>query len=288
VWADSRSANHCARWRHEHGDTIQHLTGLPVEAYFSASKIHWLLDHSPEVAKAHKENDLAVGTIDSWLLWSLLEGSPHVTDFTNASRTLLFNIHSIEWDPNLLEIFEVPANILPQVKPSRSLFGSLRQDILGSTIPVKAVCGDQQSSMFAAGTKAGTTKITYGTGTFIMQSQGDTFSLHRPFYTTIIPSGKAGEYAYALEGKISRGGREVEPLLSDKTRLEQFLRDLSVDVDHYIDQLPVRPKELVIDGGVSRDRYLRTLQQEVSNIPVRPQPIFDGTALGVCRLLRSS
>lgn len=287
VWADTRSANHCARWRHEHGDTIQHLTGLPVEAYFSASKIHWLLDHSPEVVKAHKANDLAVGTIDSWLLWNLIEGSPHITDYTNAARTLLFNIHSIEWDQKLLDIFEVPRSILPEVKPSRSLFGGLRQDILGSTIPVRAVCGDQQASMFAAGTKAGTTKITYGTGTFIMQSQGNSFSMRRPFYTTIIPGSAENEYFYALEAKISRGGREVEPLLNDKVRLEQFLRDLAVDVDHYIDQFPLRPEELIIDGGVARDKYLPTLQKEVSNLPVRRQPVFDGTSLGIARLIRS-
>ncbi|MDP3997862.1 MAG: FGGY family carbohydrate kinase [bacterium] len=285
IWEDTRTTILCEAWQKNFGEEVRQKTGLPCDPYFSAPKIHWTLDHVPEAQKARQEKQLLWGTLDSWLIWNLTEGHPHLTDQTNASRTLLFNIHDKKWDKKLLEIFNLPADILPKVKPSASHYGKLNQEIIGAELPLLAVCGDQQASMFAAGAKTGTTKVTFGTGTFIMQIIDDHFQLIDGFFTTLTP-GEA-KSVFALEATINKGGADVEPLLKNPQALEEFLWQLARDVDKIIKQLPIKPKEIIIDGGVTRDGILARIQPTISNLPVIEQKIFDGTALGAARLIPS-
>lgn len=284
VWEDTRTKDWCDAVSDVENEKVRNATGLPIDSYFSASKIRWLLDNVSAVQQALEDKKLAVGTVDTWLMWNLLEDSPYVISETNAERTLLFNIKTREWDDDLLMIFNIPKEILPIVKRSQTIYGKLKPDIIGASVPLVAVCGDQQSSMYAAGSSVGTTKVTYGTGTFIMQIVGSDFVIKEPFFTTLTPSGD--EPIYAIEAKIDRGGPEVEPLLSDTIKLEEFLKKLVQDVDAYIKQLPIKPQEIVIDGGVTRDGIIACIQPEITGIPARQHQTFDATALGTAKLAK--
>lgn len=285
VWEDTRTKALCDTLQKKYGKQVQEKTGLKIDTYFSATKINWILENVEEAKELVKQNALLFGTVDTWILWNLLENNPHVTDYTNAARTLLFDIQTLEWDKELLNLFQVPVGVIPSVQPSSSLFGNLKKEILGFSLPVLAVAGDQQASMYAAGMEEGTTKITYGTGTFIMQIIGSRFKIIEPFFTTI--AGYTDKPMYAVEAKIARGGKQVEPLLNKPVELQKFLTDLAIDVDTYLKQLPIKPKELILDGGVTRSDFLVSKQSEVSKIPVRKQKTFDGTALGVAMLAKT-
>jgi len=290
VWEDRRTARSCAARRPTHASVIRKKTGLTLDAYFSASKIEWILTHVPAAQMLSDVGRLRFGTIDSWLLANLCTGNPHVTDETNAARTLLFNLRTRAWDPDLCALFGVPERILPAILPPNAEFGLLHSDILGRSLPVRAVIGDQQSSMAAAivcaRRSAGATKVTYGTGTFVMQLLGDRFVIRDGFFTTLVPF-KRGT-AYALEAKIAVSGPEVAKRLRRPAELERYLRKLAMNVNSAIKRLPEKPKELIVDGGISRSPLLAPIQSEISGIPVRPLPTFDGTALGVAiALLRS-
>ncbi|MFH1405476.1 MAG: FGGY family carbohydrate kinase, partial [Patescibacteria group bacterium] len=285
VWQDQRTYDYCRSLLKDHQRTIMSKTGLVIDSYFSASKIRWIFDNVEGVKEQAELGNIAFGTVDSWILYNLCDDHPHITDNTNASRTLLFNIRTMKWDKELMDIFGVPANILPETKYSDSKFCNLSKDILGHALPIHAVCGDQQSSMYAAGIGIGNTKVTFGTGTFIMQVIGRDFELHEPFFTTIVPD--SGHPLYAVEGKVERYGREVVAVLDDPDELDRTLHAFASDVDLVLHDLPLKPKELVIDGGVIRDGKLRTMQENVSGIPVREQTIFDGTSLGIAKLLKS-
>lgn len=291
VWEDVRTAAWCRRLRGEHGDEVRRLTGLAVDPYFSATKLTWALAHVPAARRLLEKGRLRFGTVDSWLVWNLAAGHPHVTDETNAHRTLLVDAAKRSWSPRLLEIFGVPASILPRILPSRASFGRLRPDLAaGAAWPIVAVCGDQQASLYAAWRELGgthPTKITYGTGTFVNQVLGRRFAVREPFFTTLVPAPNGGS-AYALEGKIARGGRQVEPLLHDPPRLRRFLRRLALAADAYVRLLPRRPRVIAIDGGVSRDGIVGAYQEAVSKTKIAPLPIFDGTALGVSYLVKDS
>jgi len=252
--------------------------------YFSASKMNWLLNNIAEVKRAAKNETLAFGTVDSWLMWNLLEGNPQKTDETNASRTLLFNIKKKKWDESLMDIFGIPASSLPCVENSSGLFGRMKKEVVGETIPLMACVGDQEASMRAAGEKKGTTKITYGTGTFVMQTIGETYMLQEPFSTTLTP-GRNGKSVYALEGKIEGSGKAVDTLLKKKKHLEPFLNILAKKVDTLIKKLPIQPKELIIDGGITQAKKLREIQEKISRIPVSEQTIYDGTSLGTAKIV---
>ncbi len=285
VWEDTRTKALCDELQKKYGKQVQEKTGLKIDTYFSATKINWILENVKEAKGLLKQDTLLFGTVDTWILWNLLESKPHITDYTNAARTLLFDIQTLEWDRELLALFQVPAGVLPSVKPPSSLFGNLKKEILGFSLPVLAVAGDQQASMYAAGIEEGTTKITYGTGTFIMQIIGSQFKIREPFFTTI--AGYTDKPIYAIEAKIARGGKQVEPLLNKPVELQKFLTDLTIDVDTYLKQLPIKPNELILDGGVTRSDFLVSKQSEVSKISVRKQKTFDGTALGVTMLVKT-
>ncbi|HBR80068.1 MAG: Glycerol kinase [Candidatus Uhrbacteria bacterium GW2011_GWE2_45_35] len=263
---------------------VRERTGLKLDAYFSASKIRWILENVPKVRRLLKENKLLVGTVDSWLLWNLCQDEPFLTDETNASRTLLFNIKKKEWDPELLDLFQIPLEILPQVFPSGAEFGVLKKEIVGVSLPVLAVIGDQQASTYAAGVEVKTTKVTYGTGAFLVQSLDGKFKLCPDFFTTLLPT-LGGAPIFALEAKVENCAAIVEPVLNDPKKLRQVLTRIAKKVDVAIQKLPVKPKELVIDGGVTRDGIIAELQEKISGIPVRTQTVFDGTALGVAKMI---
>lgn len=283
VWEDARTKKFCDGLKKKYGRIVRGNTGLPLDSYFSASKMRWLLQNIAEARQLLERQELAFGTVDSWLMWNFLENNPHLSDYTNASRTLLFNIKTLRWDEKLLEIFGIPEGALPQVLPSDSFFGNLKKDVLGFSAPLCAVCGDQQASMYAAGTAKGTTKATYGTGTFIMQILGKTFSMKNDFFTVLVPNSKRP--LYALEMKINDTGRRVDELLRKGAPIEPALEKIAEDVDVIIKKLPMKPKLLIVDGGIARDGRIVPIQSAVSGIAVKPQIIFDGTALGVAKLI---
>ncbi|MGH7487740.1 MAG: FGGY family carbohydrate kinase, partial [bacterium] len=201
VWEDKRTEAEVEALRADSAvaDYIRQTTGIAVSPYSSAPKLAWLLRH------LKLDGGEGFGTVDSWLLKTLC--GVHATDYTNASRTLLFNVHSLNWDERLLEIFSVPRSILPEVSPSRHDFGVSKE----FGVPVRAVAGDQQASLYAAGERPGIVKITYGTGIFPMRLLGSRFELRDPYMTTLAVS-EAGKLQYALEGKIEGSAAVVSPV----------------------------------------------------------------------------
>jgi|GEM_PF-825170 len=289
VWEDKRTAARLRLWRAtawQEGveGLVSEKTGLKLDPYFSATKIQWVLENVPKARKLLAEKRLLVGTIDTWLLWNLCEDEPHLTDETNAARTLLFNLRKQDWDPELLELFGVPREILPDVFSSGAHFGFLKTEIIGARLPVLAVAGDQQASTYAAGTKKGTTKITYGTGAFLVQSLGNNFKLHPDFFTTLLPT-IGGKPVFALEAKVENCAVLVEPVLKNSKKLRVVLTKIARSVDKEIKKLPSKPKSIIADGGVMRDGIIVELQQKISGISVQAQSTFDGTALGVAKLI---
>lgn len=286
VWEDTRTKSICSKLNKKNEKNVREKTGLTIDPYFSATKIDWILSNVQGVKKLLGSNRLCFGTVDSWILFHLTKGMVHATDETNASRTLLFDVHSRRWDRQLLSLFHIPRSILPDIKHSQDDFGSIDKSIFSEEIPIRAVCGDQQASLFAAGNRRGVTKVTYGTGTFIGQHLGTHFEIHNPFFTAFMPSGKKAQFAF--EGKITRGGKQVEPILNKPKRLEKFLWKLAKDVEKLLKKLPTKPKTLLIDGGVMRDGIVGGYQSQISKVKIIPLSVVNGTALGVAKLLKES
>ncbi len=286
-WEDARTKLYCHEIEKKVGERVRELTGLRVDSYFSASKIRWILDNVPDARRLLEDSRLAFGTIDSWLIWNLCAGHPHVTDETNASRTLLYNIQERKWSDLLTDTFGVPQSVLPDVYPSRANFGVLAKDIVGTEVPVLAVCGDQQSSLYAASMARGigknATKITYGTGSFVMQDVGKKFKSRKQFFTTLTPGARGTNYA--LETKVEGTGESVASVLDDPNALRKFLKSLARKVDTQIRKLPIKPKMIVADGGAARDGIVVEMQSDISGVPVCLQQTFDGTALGTALLV---
>jgi glycerol kinase len=212
VWQDRRTAGVCDEIRARGlADTIRNKTGLLVDAYFSATKIRWILDNVPGARERALAGKLAFGTIDSWLIWQLTHGAVHVTDVSNASRTMLYNIHTLQWDDELLAMLGIPASLLPQVKSSSEVYGHTHAAHLGAAIPIAGVAGDQQAALFGQQcTAPGMVKNTYGTGCFMMMNTGNKpVPSHNKLLTTI--AWQVGEQVqYALEGSIFMGGSVVK------------------------------------------------------------------------------
>nr|WP_315847645.1 glycerol kinase GlpK [uncultured Rhodoferax sp.] len=214
VWQDRRAEPTCVELRARGlADTIRDKTGLLVDAYFSGTKLKWLLDHVPGARALAANGELAFGTIDSWLIWQLTEGRVHVTDVSNASRTMLFNVHTNLWDDDLLAALDIPASLMPAVQPSASLFGEVAPALLGGAIPIGGVAGDQQSALFGqACFKAGMVKNTYGTGCFMLMHTGHNFQTSENGLITtsaaqIAPTLVASRTALLPEGARSGLGR---------------------------------------------------------------------------------
>ncbi len=210
VWQDRRTAEFCDQLRTQgHLQTIQAKTGLVIDAYFSASKIRWMLDHLPGVRHRAEAGELAVGTIDSWLLWNLTGRSIHCTDVTNASRTMLYNIHTQQWDQDLLDLMEIPRSLLPAVLPSSHVYGCTA--VLGGSIPVAGMAGDQQAALFGQCCfDRGLAKNTYGTGCFMLMNTGsEPVNSQNQLLSTVAWQTK-DRFNYALEGSIFIGGAVVQ------------------------------------------------------------------------------
>src|SRR3989344_3138722 len=285
VWEDKRTKAVCEHLAQEHGKMILGKTGLQVDSYFSASKIKWILDSVPDARVRAEKGELCFGTVDSWLLWNFADTHLHRTDVTNASRTLLFNIHTKQWDEELLSLFSIPHALLPEVQLSASDFGTLSPGLFGSGIPIRAIAGDQQASLFAAGHEIGTTKITFGTGIFIMQIVGEHFQTHPPLFTTLTADGN-GEAHFAIEAKIEACAECVTPLIGHQPELDTLLDGFAAQVAHFVGELPIPPKELIIDGGVTQAPHLKVALERATGLPTREHAIFNGTALGAMRLIQ--
>src|SRR5271169_6834907 len=212
VWQDRRTAPLCAELKDRGSETlVSKRAGLLLDPYFSATKIAWILENVPGARAEAERGDLAFGTVDSFLVWRLTNGKIHVTDATNASRTLLFNIHSGEWDDDLLALFRVPRSMLPEVKDCAAEFGEAAAEYLGAAIPIRGIAGDQQAALIGqACFRPGMVKSTYGTGCFALVNTGDkaVASTHK-LLTTIAYQFK-GKRTYALEGSIFSAGATVQ------------------------------------------------------------------------------
>jgi glycerol kinase len=240
VWQDRRTADYCQHLKEQgHEAWVQQKTGLLLDPYFSASKIQWLLTHNADVQQALADNELAFGTIDSFLLWRLTSGQVHATDTTNASRTLLLNIQSLNWDQELLQLFGVPEHILPAVKQSADSYGFCDTRLFGLALPVLALVGDQQAAALGQGCiGAGSLKSTYGTGCFALLNTGCSplFSKHR--LLTTVAFTVQGQTFYALEGAIFVAGAAVK-----------WLRD-QLGVIHQASETEALAQSLPDNGGV--------------------------------------
>ena len=212
VWQDRRGEPLCAQLREQgHAPLIQSRTGLLIDSYFSATKIKWLLDTVPDAREQAQRGELAFGTVDSWLLWQLTGGKLHATDVSNASRTMLFDIHRNEWDAQLLALLEVPASMLPTVLPSSAQYGSTEASLLGAPIAIGGVAGDQQSALFGqACFKAGMAKNTYGTGCFLLMHTGERFQTSANGLLTTSAAQTGASPEFALEGSVFVGGAVVQ------------------------------------------------------------------------------
>ncbi|MBZ4211482.1 MAG: glycerol kinase GlpK [Rhodoferax sp.] len=212
VWQDRRAEPACLELR-ERGlaATIQAKTGLLVDAYFSGTKLKWILDHVAGARQSAENGELAFGTVDSWLIWQLTGGAVHATDVSNASRTMLFNVHSNQWDSELLQAMDIPANLMPKVKPSSALYGEVRADLLGHSIAIGGVAGDQQSALFGqACFKAGMVKNTYGTGCFMLMHTGGKFETSSNGLISTSAAQTTERTEFALEGSVFIGGAVVQ------------------------------------------------------------------------------
>ena len=227
VWQDRRTATFCDELKKEgYSKSIQEKTGLVVDAYFSGSKIRWILDNIPGARTKAEKGKLAFGTVDTWLIWCLTGGRVHGTDVSNASRTMLFNIHDLKWDKELLDIFKIPPEILPEVKSSSEIYGHTEFEELGAEIPISGIAGDQQAALFGQMcTDKGMVKNTYGTGCFVIMNTGKQAVSSKHNLLTTIAWKIKNETIYAIEGSIFIGGAVVQ-WLRDKLYLIQSSADI--------------------------------------------------------------
>lgn len=201
-------------------DKVRTTTGLVPDAYFSASKIEWILDHVEGARKQAEEGKLLFGTVDSWLVWKLTKGKVHITDYTNASRTMLFDIHKLAWDQELLDYFHIPRQMLPEVKPSSYIYGHSDATVIGGEIPIAGIAGDQQAALFGQCCfDAGEAKNTYGTGCFLLMNTGEqAITSKNGLITTIAATTREGQIQYALEGSVFVAGAAIQ-WLRDSMRM---------------------------------------------------------------------
>ncbi|KAA6435355.1 glycerol kinase GlpK [Rufibacter glacialis] len=242
VWQDRRTAAYCDYLK-EQGleEMIRQKTGLVIDAYFSATKVRWILDTIPEAREEAEAGHLAFGTIDSWLIWNLTGGKTHVTDVTNASRTLLFNIHTLDWDQELLDLFEIPANMLPKVTSSSEVVGETSASLFAARIPIAGIAGDQQAALFGQMClKPGMVKNTYGTGCFMLMNIGEKPILSSHKLVTTVAWKIKDQVHYALEGSIFIAGAVVQWLrdglgiISNSAEVEALAQKVSSSEGVYL------------------------------------------------------
>ncbi|MED1916878.1 glycerol kinase GlpK [Bacillus thuringiensis] len=212
VWQSRQSIDICNQLKEQgYEQTVREKTGLLIDAYFSGTKVKWLLDHVEGAQERAEKGDLLFGTIDTWLIWKLTNGLVHVTDYSNASRTLMFNIHSLEWDDELLNMLQIPKAMLPAVRPSSELYGYTDEKLFEFQIPIAGIAGDQQAALFGQACFAeGQAKNTYGTGCFMLMNTGEKAVASKNGLLTTIAWGVDGKVEYALEGSIFVAGAAIQ------------------------------------------------------------------------------
>ena len=306
VWQDRRTASYCDALKAE-GKTefIREKTGLIIDAYFSATKVKWILDHVEGAREKAEAGKLIFGTVDSWLVWKLTRGEVHITDVTNASRTMLYNIHRLAWDPELLELFGIPAAMLPEVKTSSEIYGHTKTTLFAHKIPIAGIAGDQQAALFGQMcTEPGMVKNTYGTGCFLLMNSGDKPVVSKNNLLATIAWKIGEEVTYALEGSIFVGGAivqwlrdglgiirssgEVETLAHSvhiaRAALEGIAFQTMDVVNAMIRDAGIELKELRVDGGAAANNVLMQFQADILNTTVIRPKIIETTALGAAYL----
>lgn len=212
VWQCRRTAEYCDSLKAKGLEkTIKEKTGLVVDAYFSATKVRWILENVEGARERAEKGDLLFGTVDSWLVWKLTGGRCHITDYSNASRTMMFNIHTLDWDDEILKELNIPKSMLPEVKPSSHVYGNTESEYLGGEVPIAGIAGDQQAALFGQCCfDTGMVKNTYGTGCFILMNTGETAVTSQNGLVTTIAWGAEGKVEYALEGSIFVAGAAIQ------------------------------------------------------------------------------
>ena len=243
VWQCRRTADYCESLKEKGlSELIRSKTGLLLDPYFSASKVAWILDNVEGARERAERGELCFGTIDTWLIWNLTDGKVHATDYSNASRTMLFNINTLEWDKELLEIFNIPSSILPDVKPSSCIFGHTDTKILGAEIPIGGVAGDQQAALFGQCCfNPGELKNTYGTGAFLLMNIGEKPQITDSGLITTIAWGLDGKVNYALEGSVFVCGAAIQWLRDGMRVIES-----ATDSEYYAKKVPDSGGVLVV------------------------------------------
>jgi len=223
VWQDRRTADICSRLKADGVETLFYKkTGLLLDPYFSGTKIKWILDHVEGAREQAERGELAVGTIDSWLAWKLTNGEQHITDVSNASRTLLFNIHSLDWDDELLELLGIPKNMLPEVRASSEVYGEVNKYLCECGCAISGIAGDQQAALFGQSCfESGASKNTYGTGCFLLMNTGGTPIESTNQMLTTVAWQRNGQTYYALEGSVFIGGAVVQWLRDEMGLIEK-------------------------------------------------------------------
>ena len=271
VWQCRRTAPLCQELLRDRELTawIKERTGLLVDAYFSGTKLRWILDNVPGAQERARRGELLFGTVDSWLIWKLTGGMAHVTDYTNASRTMLYNIRDLCWDEHICEALGIPMEMLPAVCSSSEVYGTA--NIQGVEVPIAGCAGDQQAALFGQTCyEAGEAKNTYGTGCFLLMNTGDRMIQSRSGLVTTIGVGLPGRVDYCLEGSVFVGGAVVQWL---RDELEAMERDTGIHL-----------KELRVDGGASANNFLMQFQADILGCTIRRPMIRETTALGAAYL----
>jgi len=240
VWQDRRTSKYCDNLKSlGHIDKIKQKTGLVLDAYFSGTKLKWILDNVQGAREKASKGQLCFGTVDTWLIWKLTKGKTFVTDVSNASRTLLFNINTLEWDEELLKLFDIPKSILPEVKESSEIYGETDSDVFSANIPISGIAGDQQAALFGQlCTEKGMVKNTYGTGCFLLMNTGKKPVFSENKLLTTIAWKINGKVTYALEGSVFVGGASV-----------QWIRDELKLIDS-TEEIELLASRVVDNGGV--------------------------------------
>ena len=240
VWQDRRTSKYCDELKEQgHAEMIKEKTGLVLDAYFSATKLKWILDNVEGARQKAEEGKLYFGTVDTWLVWKLTRGKMFITDVSNASRTMLLNIHTLEWDNDLLELFNIPKAILPEVKQSSEIYGETATTLFSTKIPIAGIAGDQQAALFGQMcTTPGMVKNTYGTGCFLLMNTGTEAVSSKNNLLTTVAWKINGEVNYALEGSVFVGGAAI-----------QWLRD-GLKIIHSSDQVNELAASVPDNGGV--------------------------------------
>ena len=282
VWQDRRTASMCDRLKSEgKAELIQQQTGLVLDAYFSATKLAWLIDWVKENQPDIDWNNVIAGTIDTWALWNLT-GGVHATDISNASRTMLMNIDTGDWDDSLLELFGIPRQILPEIKPSMGIFGKSDRDLLGAEIPISAIFGDQQASLFAHGCdRPGLLKCTYGTGCFLVAQTGTGVTRSNNRLLSTVAWSTESQTNYALEGAIFTTGASIQwlrdglKLITDAAETESLSNQVEdTDGVYFVPALSglgaphwdmkARGAFMGITGGVKREHMVRSVLEAIA------------------------